>query len=291
MSKLIGYHIPKNKTFKESIEEPYKISNINAFQIFVRNPRQLKIVEYKEKEAEECKKYVIEKNLFLVSHATYLLNSATRDNWENKIESALNDLIYSEKIGAIGSVFHVGKYLKQSVEEGIENMFEFISTVIQRLQEINSKSIYILETCASCGTELLADLKDFGDFYHRFNEKYKENLKICIDTCHVFSAGYSLKSRLDSVLFIDYVEENIGWNNVVLIHLNDSKKDTGCHVDRHENLCKGCIGKDSDAGFKYFVNYCVSKNIPLILETPHNNYDMYEIYNEELKKIYGWIDN
>ena len=287
---MLGYHVLKQKTFKQSIEEPHKISNINAFQIFARNPRQLKNVEIKIHEAEDCKKYVLENNLFLVSHATYLLNSATRDNWEIKISSALNDLEYAEKLGALGSVFHVGKHLKQSVQEGTEIMFQFISEVITKLQEINSKSIYILETCASCGTELLADLKDFGAFYHRFTDKQCENLKICIDTCHVFSAGYSLKSEQDALVFIELVQNHIKWENVCVIHLNDSKKDCGCHVDRHENLCVGCIGKDDESGLKYFVKFCYSRNIPLILETPHNDVDIYEVYNIDLGKVQEWID-
>ena len=287
---MIGYHVPIiKKSFKKSIEEPHKKSNINAFQLFVRNPRALKIVEYKEKEAEECKKYVIENNLFLVSHATYLLNSATTDNFNDKIESALNDLIYAEKIGAVGSVFHVGKHLKQTVDQGIEHMYTFISLVISKLQEMNSKSIYILETCAACGTELLSDLIDFGKFFHRFTDKQKENLKICIDTCHVFSAGYSLKSENDSKNFIDLIDINIGWNNVILIHLNDSKKDCGCHVDRHENLCKGCIGKDDDSGLKFFVRHCYDLKIPMVLETPHDDNNIYEIYGEELNKINEWL--
>lgn len=289
---MIGYHVPLiKKSFRKSVEEPHNKSHINAFQIFVRSPMQLKLVEYKEKEAEECKKYVRDNNLFLVSHATYLLNSATTDKWEDKILSAMNDLIYAEKIGAIGSVFHVGKHLKQTVNEGIEIMFNFIASVIERLQNMNSKSIYILETCAACGTELLADLKDFGDFYNRFSDKQKENLKICIDTCHVFSAGYSLKSEMDSINFIEIVTDFIGWDNVVLIHLNDSKKDCGCHVDRHANLCQGCIGKDDESGFKFFVKHCFNLKIPMILETPHDDNNMYEIYGSELEKIRFWINS
>jgi deoxyribonuclease-4 len=289
---MLGYHVPIiKKSFKKSIEGPYLRSNINAFQLFVRNPRQLKLVEYKEKEALECKQYIEKNSLFLVSHATYLLNSATKDNWELKKSSALNDLFYSEKIGAIGSVFHVGKHLKQTIQEGINNMYDFISEVIDELQKVNSKSIYILETCAACGTELLSDLKDFGKFYHMFSEKQKENLKICIDTCHVFSAGYSLKSEYDTIEFIEIVEEYIGWNNVILIHLNDSKKDCGCHVDRHENLCMGCIGKDDESGFRYFVKHCTELNIPLILETPHDDINMYDIYGKDLDKVRKWINS
>jgi deoxyribonuclease-4 len=289
---MYGYHVPIiKKSFKKSIEEPRIRSNINAFQLFVRNPRQLKLVEYNEKNALECKNYVKENNLFLVSHATYLLNSATTDKWELKKSSALNDLIYSEKIGAIGSVFHVGKHLKQSIEEGIEIMYKFISEVIDELQKIESKSIYILETCASCGTELLSNLKDFGDFYHRFNDKQKENFKICIDTCHVFSAGYSLQSEFDAIQFIEIIETFIGWNNVVVIHLNDSKKDCGCKVDRHENLCVGCIGKDDESGFSFFVNHCYQLNIPMILETPYEDSNMYETYGTDLEKIRSWINS
>ena len=282
---MIGYHVAKNKTFKKSIEIPHKQSHINAFQIFLRSPLQIKLVEYKEKEAEECKKYVVDNNLFLVSHATYLLNSATKDNWENKIKSSLNDLIYAEKVGAVGSVFHVGKHLKQTIEEGVNNMYEFISEVIAELQNINCPSIYILETSAACGTELLSNMKDLGNFYHRFTNKQKQNLKICIDTCHVFSAGYSLKTQQDSIDFIQLIEETIQWSNVILIHLNDSKKDCGCHVDRHENLCMGCIGKYDESGFSFFVNYCYNLNIPLILETPGVN------INHDLGKIEGWLNS
>jgi deoxyribonuclease-4 len=287
---MLGFHVPKDKTFKKSIQIPHLKSNINAFQLFVRNPRQMKIVQYKEKEAEEAKKYITDNNLFVISHATYLLNTATKDDkWDFKIESALNDLLYAEKIGAKGSVFHVGKHLKQTPEDGTNIMFEHISTVINCLQELNSKSIYILETCASCGTELLSDLKDFGDFYHRFTAKQKENIKICIDTCHVFSAGYSLKTEEDSIKFIELVNKYINWENVLVIHLNDSKKDVGCCVDRHANICQGCISKDDPSGLAYFVKYCFGKKIPMILETPHNDTDMYEVYNSELEKIKSWL--
>lgn len=289
---MIGYHVPKiKKSFRKSIEEPHIKSNINAFQIFIRNPRQLKIVAYNEKEALECKQYILENKLFVVSHATYILNSATLDNWALKVDSALNELIYAEKIGAVGAVFHVGKHLEQTVEVGTNNMYNFISEVISKMQEDNISSIYILETSAASGTELLSNMEDLGAFYNRFSSVQKKHLKICIDTCHVFSAGYSLKTRSEVISFIKIIEKNIGWNNVILIHLNDSKKDCGCHVDRHANLCQGCIGKDGDDGFKYFVKHCVKNNIPLILETPHDDDNMYEIYGKELEKIHEWINN
>ena len=165
---MIGRHVPIIKSsFLKTIKESNE-NNIKTIQIFLRNPRSLKTVKYKEEEAEKTKKYIKENNLFVVSHATYLLNSSNKENFDDKIECALNDLIYAEKIGAVGSVFHVGKYLKLSVEEGTNNMYESISKVIEKLQEINSKSIYILETCAGQGTELLRKIEDLGLFFNRF---------------------------------------------------------------------------------------------------------------------------
>jgi len=283
---MFGYHVSIKKSFKKSIEDAHKTANINAFQIFISSPLQMKLSSHTDEEAEECKKYIMDNNLFLVSHATYLINSATKDKWDHKIAVALSDLLYAEKMGALGSVFHVGKHLKQNINDSVQNMFEFISEVIAMLQEQNSKSLYILETPAACGTELLSDLEDFGNFYHKFTQKQKENLKICIDTCHIFSAGYSIKSQFDTEQLITIVETYIGWSNVAVIHLNDSKKNCGCHVDRHENLCYGCIGKDDESGLKYFVKHCFEHNIPMILETPDDN-DKY--HTEELVKIRTYV--
>ena len=277
---MYGFHISiEKKSFKKRVEQNHKLYNINAIQLFARNPRQLKVVEYRNEDAEECRKYVSENNLFLVSHATYLLNSANITNQsEETINSALNDLIYAEKLGAIGSVFHVGKHLKLSKEEGLDNMFKSISTIIQNLQDNNIKSIYILETSSGAGTELLSKIDDLGKFYHRFTDKQK-------NTCHVFAAGYMLNSESDSQNFIDIVEEHISWKNVILLHLNDSKKGCDCHVDRHENIGEGCISKESDAGLAHLSRHCAKNSIAIILETPFSHF----IRSGELQRIKEWI--
>ena len=132
-------------------------------------------------------------------------------------------------------------------------------------------------------TEVQIKVSFWSSFF--LEEKQQENLSVCIDTCHVFSAGYSLKSKFDAEQFIATIDTYIGWKNVSVIHLNDSKKDCGCHVDRHENLCKGCIGKDDETGLQFFVKYCFNKNIPLILETPE------EDHANDLEKVHYWINS
>jgi deoxyribonuclease-4 len=280
----LGYHTSvTNKKFKKSLEDAIRTSGINAFQVFVRNPMSLKEVDISTEIGDLCKNYVIENNLFLVSHASYLFNFANMDKYNEKVASAINELLSSEKIGAIGSVFHVGKHLKLTIDEGTNNMFSYIKEIINNLQVIGSKSIFILETPAGCGTELLYNIEKLGEFYRRFSDIDRENLKICIDTCHIYSSGYSLETMEESQAFIDIVEISIGWKNVVVIHLNDSKKGCGCRVDRHENFCVGCITKDNQEGMKHFVKHCFSLNIPMILETPEENYE------NDLKVIKEWI--
>jgi len=280
----LGYHTSvSNKKFRKALENAVSTSGINAFQVFIRNPMSLKHVTISEEDASACRDYVINNNLFLVSHASYLFNFANMDKYDEKIESAMNELISSRSIGAIGSVFHVGKHLKLTVEEGTNIMFRYIEEIIYRIQAEGSDTIFILETPAGCGTELLHTIENLGKFYNRFSDSQKNNLKICIDTCHVYSSGYSLETPEESQRFIDLVDTSIGWRNVVVIHLNDSKKGCGCRVDRHESFCVGCITKDNHTGMKHFVKFCSSLNIPMVLETPEETYD------KDLSIIKGWI--
>lgn len=281
----LGYHTAiKNKQFTKAIKDAIDASRINAFQVFVRNPMQLKDVKIDEEAAHECREYVKNNNLFLVSHASYLFNFATLDKFDEKIASAMNELLSSEKIGAIGSVFHVGKHVKLTANEGIENMFRYIEAIIYNLQGIGSNSIFILETPAGCGTELLTTIQEMGKFYHRFNDRQKENLKICVDTCHIYSAGYSLHSEVEANIVIDTIENYIGWENVCVVHLNDSKKECGCRVDRHENFCVGCITSENQSGMRRFTKFCAERRIPMVLETPEEN------YTKDLKVIREWIE-
>ena len=126
---------------------------------------------------------------------SYIINSATTDLLDLKVDCCVNELINIEKMGGYGSVFHVGKGLTLWKDEGIDNMYSFISKVIEKIQMIDSKSQYILETSAGQGTELLTQMEEMGIFYHRFTEEQRKNIKICIDTCHVYAAGYGLSSE------------------------------------------------------------------------------------------------
>lgn len=277
---FIGYHAGVKKGFTSSVTFHHNRSGCTCFQMFVKSPRSKRLSKITDEDAKLCKEYVKTNNIYLVTHSGYFFNIATKVESDDDytMKTIIDDLLAIEKVGGVGAVFHVGKHLKRDRQECLDNMFNTIKRSIDLTPESNS--IFILETAAGCGTELCCTMEELGEFYNRFDDDYKKRVRICIDTCHVFAAGYDLRTKETVDSFVATVEENIGWNNVEMIHLNDSKKDVGCHVDRHENIGLGCIGK---TGLKYFVKFCHQKQIPMILETPVNTPRL-----EELAMIKEW---
>ena len=226
----IGEHIKLDDIFKQNT------SICKAFQVFFGSPRSLKHKDLTDDKSNKIKDFVIENDIQLFSHASYIFNIAkytgnktnTTDIYEDALNilnnamlsRAINELENIAKCGGIGSVFHVGKHLSKdkSIDKTpfINNMFNFIKDVIDNTQDLNS--YFILETAAGQGTELLISIKELGDFYKKFNNRYKQRVKICIDTCHIFSTGHDLCNNYKNI--INDIDNYIGWNNVILIHLN-----------------------------------------------------------------------
>ncbi len=285
---MIGFHIPViQSSFYESIKYHHEASaGINQFQIFTKNPRQFKLNKLKQEDAIKCKEYIKENNIFLVTHASYLLNMSNPENWENKIANGKNELDNAFQIGAIGVVFHVGKHLKLTKEEGENLMYNYVIEMINYIKEKNLGIKYIIETSAACGTELCSNINELGEFYRRFSNEQKNYIGICIDTCHVFSAGYAINNQKGCENFIELINNQIGWENVVCIHLNDSLslKGCGCKLDRHANIMKGFIMD----GMKTLINFTKNRNIAHILETPHDEDKIFETHFEEIEHINNW---
>jgi deoxyribonuclease-4 len=128
----------------------------------------------------------------------------------------------------------------------------------------NEKNVkIILETSAGQGTELLSNFDEFLMFMQKF--KTDKRFGICLDTCHIFSAGIDIRDKKTFGNIISKCDDKIGLKKIELVHLNDSKHDLGERKDRHESLGYGFIGRD---GLKDIIKKLKSKNIPIILETP-----------------------
>ncbi len=287
----IGFHIPLMKSPFQSIKYHFEKSGIREYQLFVKNPKGFGIKILDEEESRRCKDYIRDNGIFLVNHASYVLNMANRDKWEIKVNCGKNELDLAEQIGSSGVVFHVGKHLKLSVSDGEDLMYEYILEMIQHVQSRGYRVKFVLETSAHCGTELCWRIEDLGRMFNRFTPEQKENLAICVDTCHVFSSGYRLSSESGCVEFINLVETHIGWNNVAVIHLNDSAglgglNGCGCKADRHANIMKGFI----QDGMKTLIKHTTERGIPHILETPLESEDkIFETHMEEIDIVKNWV--
>lgn len=307
--KLIGYHLPRDIRYYQvkypedsdlymKILKAVNETNTRSFQLFLKSPQGLLTTKIKlnDKDKEKCKALVIEKKLKIVNHSSYMINFARSISQnKNAIMAVIDDLVNIDAIGGIGSIIHVGKCVESqnlTCVQGINNMRINMEKVIDYIISHQLTANLILETGAGQGTELFTRMEDLGTFYHSFSKKYKEHLRICIDTCHVFSGGYDLRTEEKVKEYIALVKKHIGWENVACIHLNDSQVALGARVDRHQNFKKGYITFGGMGGIKCFINFCAKKKIPMMMETPIPNEpkEFWQSRKEELAILKKLLD-
>ena len=156
--------------------------------------------------------------------------------------------------------FHPGSHLKQGVEKGIEYISEMLNTTLKKEQT----TTVLLETMAGKGSEVGSKFEELRMIIDR--TKLDGKLGVCLDTCHVYDAGYDIVNNLDGV--ISEFDRIIGLERLKAIHLNDSKNPFASHKDRHEKIGEGSIGLDA---VKRIINHPKLKDLPFFLETPNDS--------------------
>jgi len=215
------------------------------------------------------KDFLIKNKIKCVVHASYTINlSRDWDDYSPWIHQFIAQINLAHTIGAFGIVVHMGKKMELSLESAYNNMYTSLLYVHnQTLQNKDTK--ILLETSTGQGSEICYKLEDLAYFYKKFSRSKNSNIVdrfgICVDTCHIFAAGYDLRTKASVYMYLEAFEELIGVKNIKLIHLNDSKKDIGSNVDRHDNIGYGKIGEE---GLIIFAKHFINLEIPIILETP-----------------------
>ena len=251
----------------------------NMIQIFLTSPKQRKVSKKSEPELLEFNKYLINHNMKVVVHSSYLVNLAR--SWDEHswwLKNIELEMKYAAKINAIGLVVHFGKHLDLTHKKSYHNMLTAILYIIRKTEKYSSVKL-LLETSSGQGTEMCYKLEDLAYFYNKLlktSPNISNRIGLCLDTCHIFAAGYDLKSKDKIKTYLSLFDKLIRLNHITLIHLNDSKGDIGCRVDRHENIGKGYIGKKN---LQILFNYFRKLNKYIILETPK------EGYKTEIKKL------
>lgn len=254
----LGVHTSIKNNLLNSIAEAVELK-CDTFQIFLHSPQVWQIPEFDQATIDEFKKMRQSNKLNpLVVHASYLINliSSTQKTIASSKYLLKKEVQTADKIGADYYVIH----LKDNKEREKEEIYEKTREGFSKIEMTFSCKILLENTAKSKITGHIADL------FYTFEKIRTENVAgICIDTCHLFAAGYDLTKDEGIERFIDDVRKYGDFSLIKVIHLNDSKSPCGSGVDRHEHIGKGFIGED---GFKKFLKIKELSSIPLILETP-----------------------
>lgn len=281
MVLYIGAHINKIKDYYTTIKK-IKTLDGNVVSIFVGSPKQLKIIDIPEKEVGKINEFLKVNKIILVTHAKYIHNFARPYEGRYKffVKVYASELENTYRMGGIGSVIHFGKYTDMTIDESLQNMYENLTMTISKVFPIGTSSHkkknlkIILETSSGQGSELLTQVPDIGKFYKRFSTHQRKHIRFCIDTCHIFSAGYDIRTAEGMKEYLKLWDKHIKIDRIVLIHLNDSAMPLGSKKDRHAPLKTGYITESklggSMDGIKFLVQIAKKLNIPMILERGDN---------------------
>ena len=225
----------------------------------------------------EFKNKLQKNNMKCVVHASYTINLASHwDQYSWSIKQFINEIELAHSINAVGIVVHMGKRIGLSKEESYNNMFTALTYVHNKTKNHNTR--IFIETPSGQGSEICYEVEEFAHFFSKLskhnNEEIRNRFRMCLDTCHIFAAGYDITDSKKTADYLQVIEKNIGIKNIGLIHLNDSKKNIGSKIDRHESLGNGFIGKN---GLMTIVKFFKKIETPMILETPNRALHINEI--------------
>jgi deoxyribonuclease-4 len=200
---------------------------------------------------------------YLVAHDSYLINIASPnpEMWEKSRLALAHELERCDMLGIGYLVSHPGAHMGEGPEAGIGRVAQAINQIHEEAPD--GRAMILIETTAGQGSALGQSFEEIGAIIAGVNDKSR--IGVCLDTCHIFAAGYDIRDPATYAATISAFDEHVGLGYLKCLHLNDSKKGLGLHVDRHAHIGEGEIGL---AGFANFLNDTRLCGLPGILETP-----------------------
>ncbi len=270
----IGGHFGISGGFDKSAIRAYNMG-MKSMQIFSKNQRQWKAKPIPDDTEQKYKKAIKETGIITVVHSSYLINigNPEKEKREKSLNAFIDEIKRCDKLDVPFFVFHPGSHLGSGEEKCIEYIAESLNIAIE---ETNPKVKILLETTAGQGTNIGYKFEHLRDIIGKV--KYPDKLGICVDTCHIFAAGYDIKNNWDKVK--EELFNIIGKEKIFVFHLNDSKMPFASRKDRHEQIGKGYIGEEALRKIFFDKHF---ENLPFILETPLGE----EGYEEDIKVLMG----
>ena len=235
-----------------------------AMQIFTKNSNQWKAKPLSAIEAiafrDACQAAGIGP---VIAHSAYLINLAAPDEalYEKSIQACLDELQRCEVLGIPYLVVHPGAHMGTGEAQGLQRIAAAIDRIHRETR--TRQAAMALEVTAGQGTALASKFEHFAAILDQVDEP--DRLGFCLDTCHLLAAGYDFRTHKGYDQMMDAWDDLVGIERIRVIHLNDSKKDLGSRVDRHEHIGQGYIGT---TGFEFLLNDRRLAELPMVLETP-----------------------
>ena len=270
--RLFGAHHSIAGGLPKAVERAVE-TGCDCLQVFTRNINQWAVKPLDPAMATAFRKAVAEAGLGLVvAHDSYLINPASAEDTlrEKSIAGLVTELERADQLGIPWVVAHPGAAGEQDRAVAVQRAADGIVEALKRTRNLSSG--ILIETTAGQGSCLGDTFEEIAAMLKRIDRSktLRNRVAVCLDTCHVFAAGYPLAPRaaLDDTL--QQFDAVIGLDRLKLIHANDSKRECGARVDRHEAIGEGKIGREA---FKLLVNHPQLTGVPFILETPKEGSD------------------
>jgi deoxyribonuclease-4 len=235
-----------------------------AIAMFTKNNNQWKAKKLTQEDADKFNAALIETGIKpVVAHTSYLINLASPDAtlWKKSIASMEDELARCELLGIPYLVLHPGSHMGKGVDWGVKRVGEAFNRIHAKLP--NLRVMTLLEHTAGQGNHLGHLFEELAQMRELIAEK--KRIGVCVDSCHLFAAGYDLRKPDSYADVFKRFDDIVGIEQIKAWHLNDCKSEFGSRVDRHDHIGKGKIGK---AGFRNIMNDARWRDLPGLLETP-----------------------
>jgi deoxyribonuclease-4 len=257
----IGCHLSSAKGYKHMGEEALKIG-ASTFQFFTRNPRGSKAKKMDVQDAQALMDLARQHNFApIIAHAPYTLNPCAADPRVREFARLVvtEDLANLEYLPGVLYNFHPGNHVGQGMETGLELVAGLLNETLRPQQT----TTVLLETMSGKGTEVGSSFEEIAAILERV--ELQDKVGVCLDTCHIYAAGYDIVNNLDGVL--ESFDKTIGLSRLKAVHLNDSLTPLASRKDRHARIGRGTIGLDA---IIEFINHPRLRQLPFCLETPND---------------------
>ena len=263
MHMVLGAHVSVAGGLKNACNSAENTGS-TAIQIFTKSQLRWQAKELDLNEINAFKKCTAAQKLIVLTHLSYLVNlgSSDEDIKEKSLNAFINEIKRCGILGIKYLIFHPGSNKNLTEAETINKIAKNLNIILRKTKDFKNV-ILVIETTAGQGNQIGYKLEHIAEIINLLDNP--ERFGVCIDTCHIFAAGYDIRTQVFYNNFMENFDKIIGFNKLCAFHLNDSLKPFGSKIDRHAPIGKGYIGLDA---FKLILKDKRLDNIPLIIETP-----------------------